>query len=185
MQMTHQNILRKLSIIVLTLLTHTACIACSCMDSVTLENALRKSNIVIKGRAIEMDTVGVFDSFIYAKNGIRVGKEKLLEKRHLRIRYKVLVDTVYKSSYLLKDTIYILTGFLGGFDCGMPLIIDMPMLISADNYIEKEIIVVKKENKIRRQLKTNVSKNIFNTSTCHYTRYFTSEIHEKLKKLSP
>ncbi len=152
------------------------------MDTPTLEKALQKSAIVIKGRVIYMDTVDVFDSFVYSKNGLRVGNDKLIEKRHLRLRFKVVVDNVYKSKNKLIDTIYIITGFVEGYDCGLPLLFDTNLLISADYYIYKEIINIKKRNKTRHQISSKVSRDTFVTSSCHYTRYFTKEIEENFKK---
>jgi hypothetical protein len=82
------------------------------------------------------------------------------------------------------DTVYILTGFIGDDDCGLPFIMNMTMLISADNKVDKEIIEVKKKNRTSRQIKSNISNDTFETSTCHYTRYFTTEISKNLKKLN-
>mgnify|MGYP003832146803 CR=1 FL=1 len=182
MRMTHQNSLSGLFVILLTFLTSATSLACSCMDTPTLENALQKSAIVIKGRALDMDTVDVFDTFVYSKKGLRVGKERLIEKRHLRLRFKVVVDNVYKGINQLPDTIYIITGFVEGFDCGLPLLFNTNLLISADNFIDKEIIDIEKKNKKKHQIRSTVSRDTFVTSSCHYTRHFTKEIGEYLKK---
>ncbi|RYY53371.1 MAG: hypothetical protein EOO05_21150 [Chitinophagaceae bacterium] len=92
--------------------------ACSCRPLGTVAEEFQKSDYVIKGRVLSVDTVTITDA-IRLKRGLRFWKPKFEYSTHQMLMAKLVVEKGYKSVRQLDDTVYVFTGMQTAA-CGYP-----------------------------------------------------------------
>jgi hypothetical protein len=152
--------------------------ACDCGPHRSVEEEFIYAQLVIKGHIIATDTVSYL-SAAYLDNGR--GRLKAMISREYFLQVTVVVDTNYKSSTQLPDTIYVLT-IQGNGSCDVYFpsysyasIPGLPkdfydFVIYGARYNYGTIVEKKQKKKMVKQVVTNYSANTFVTSSCWRTR---------------
>ena len=83
--------------------------SCTCMPVPTTEQEYNRSDIVMQGKVIGLDTVYASNTLINDKKGIRLGKHKYSVLTEKFVRVQMLVEKQFKTPTNLPDTVYILT----------------------------------------------------------------------------
>jgi hypothetical protein len=167
-------------------------IFCSCVPKPPVEDAFKYADLVVKGRIIGTDTVRMISSIVYDKKGIRVGRHKFSAREEDFVRVKFVVETNFKSTTPLPDTIYVLTS-PESTACGYPFFPyldyeNIPReiynyIIYGEKWVDKSITTYQSGKKVRGEIKKAVSSNTFATSICMRTRPIDPEELNKLNKI--
>ena len=161
---------------------------CKC-ELPSLEEEFKKSELVIVGRLLSLDTIMASNTMYRNRRGIKYGRHRYEISKSTFIRAKLLVQNNFKTSTILPDTIYVLTddtytscGFL------FPLYIDDPssdtdFIIYGDRWIDHSIVKSQKGKHIKKSIKVTPLNNTFYTDRCRLTSRLNKEKIEKLEKL--
>ncbi|HEV7779942.1 MAG TPA: hypothetical protein VGO58_01685 [Chitinophagaceae bacterium] len=172
-----------LSIILLGAGLWSKAMACDCESVRSVEQEFTDSYLVIKGHIIATDTVSYLSAAYPDQRGLRFGigkrRFKPVADREYFLRVTVVVDTNYKSSTVLPDTIYVITAREGS-GCGIyfPYYMDLPgipkgfydFVIYGSRYSYGAIVEKKQKKKTTREIITSYSANTFVTNSCRRTR---------------
>jgi hypothetical protein len=158
----------------------------------TIEQEYNRSDIVMQGKVIGLDTVYASNTLINDKKGIRLGKHKYSVLTEKFVRVQMLVERQFKTPTNLPDTVYILTPAESDA-CGFPFdswlrYSNLPdsyyhFIIYGDKWIEKKIITVKKDNRNIKQIQETLLCDTFFTSVCKRTRSFNAEEIKRLEAI--
>jgi hypothetical protein len=162
-------------------------LACECFIPTT-EEEYKRSELVMKGRMIGMDTIVSSNSLTFDRHGTRFGRHKYSLDFKTLIRVKLVVEENYKSLTTLSDTIYILSPVQ---NCGFqfppyieqlsPSIYDF--IVYGDQWIENSIEKARKGKHQINQIKMTPIANTFYSGSCRLTQYSNSEEQKKLEKI--
>lgn len=164
-------------------------IACLCSGIPTTEEAFKRSELVVTGRIVGMDTIYSANTLVADKKGLKVGKRKykLYEERFVRV--KILVEKKYKSSTILPDTIYVLTEI----GCGVhftPFFEELnsnsirhKYIVYGDKWVEKTLEKIKKRKKYVGQIKIHERNDTFYTTMCSRTQPKNDDELKRLDKI--
>lgn len=188
--MFRATIHKLIPLVILFILFRLTISACSCMDSPTTEQAYKRSDLVIQGRIVGIDTINSSNSLLYDKKGIKIGRYRYTPHIENFLRVKMIIEKSFKLIADLPDTIYVLTK-LESDACGYPFPPFVGEGVLPDSYyrfivygnkwIEKKIIRTKKGNRYVGQIKESQSSETFFTNTCSRTQHLNEK---ELKNLS-
>ncbi|NQX97079.1 MAG: hypothetical protein HRT73_04250 [Flavobacteriales bacterium] len=169
--------MKKLIITIIILISTTAIYACSCIGEVTVNEELKKSDLVIVGTVIDSQIVKFWGDTTSTKTffdmGIKQGEiDSSLSYEYWKnnnsfayfelIDFTVIVEKRFKGTRQT-DTITVRTGF-GGGDCGFNFNVGQRYLI----YAEEEHRIKYSQNKPGREKKELIG--IYRTNICWRTK---------------
>jgi hypothetical protein len=159
--------------------------ACSCvgMDKLTTENALKYSDLVIKGKIVSVTDFDYYDTVGYTLSGHKFDP---IEAGYLIRRFKLytlVVNDKYKFVTGMVDTIRIITGY-GHGDCGYNFELDKEYIVYGSTWKENTISTQRKRKKEKRIAIKTIIPNTFSTNICTMTQLANSQETEKLRRLT-
>lgn len=166
-------------------------IACSCIGSETLKEAIKSSDIVFNGTVLDIkihekfDTTGyeMYRKYVFNQDSTRQADSTLYLTKELH--YVIKITKKYKGEY--RDSIIIIhSGAIGHDDCKYKFEKGKSYLIFANNkLIWTRDIKLRKDGSVRRKGKYHKDKTKFETDACHknqiYSTKYENEILENLK----
>lgn len=162
------------------------------MPVLTTEQEYKRSDLVIQGKVIHLDTVSTSNTLMYDKKGIRLGKHKYSIVTETFVRVQMIVEKRFKKIINLPDTVYILTPAESDA-CGYPFPSwlrnpNLPnpyyqFIIYGDKWLEKKVITLRKGNRDTKQIKETLLPDTFFTSVCRRTRSFDAEEIKRLEAM--
>jgi hypothetical protein len=162
------------------------------MPMLTTEQEYKRSDLVIQGKALWLDTVYTSNTLLYDRKGIKLGKHKYSVSLEKFVRVRMLVEKQFKTPSDLPDTVYILTPAESDA-CSFPFeswlrFPNLPapyyqFIIYGDKWMEKKVITTKKGNRDIKQIKETLLPNTFFTSVCRRTRSFDTEEIKRLQAI--
>ncbi len=163
----------------------TSPLACSCRgkSKQTTATELRKVNVVIKGRVLNVSNYVECDTLARSLAGLRVDTTKLKYYEREYNLFKVAVDMKFKSPSTMPDTIYILT-CKGDGDCGFPFEIEKEYIIYGYNRVERKVVTELEGKQFRRKLVETKSLDTYNTNICSLTQLSNDKELANLKLLT-
>ena len=151
--------------------------ACSCnLDK--LDQFYQGASLVIKGKLIKVDTIEILQRN-ETYRGIKFWKKKYSFSSRKLVRAAIAVQTVYKISQFVQDTIYVITPSVE--DCGYHFVpneylafADEEYIVFASSIASKNIELIKEKN----------SDKYYYTSNCYGTRKANAQDASELQKIS-
>jgi hypothetical protein len=147
---------------------------CDCSIQPGTEQEYNRSNLVIRGKIIGIDTIYGYNTLISDHRGIRLGKHKYSLETEKLARLQMVVRKMFKSTVNVGDTVYVLTP-AGCAPLNLPPYLGiMPeqyydFIVYGDNWIENKITSVKKRNRYVKQIEQTLIPNTFLTDRCRRT----------------
>ena len=168
----------------LTMVVSTEAFPCTCIsfDEQRTEAEFKFSDLAVKGRIIAESEYTYYDTAELTLAKIRFDKKTY---SYLIRKYKVfslVIDSKFKSTTPIRDTIQILTGF-GGGDCGYQFELGKEYIVYVQSWKEKNITIQRKKRKDKRMVVETSVENKFYTDICRFTQKANSKELEKLKRL--
>lgn len=135
--------------------------ACSCEGRSKVRDEIKNSDVLFVGAILDQEN-RIIEGPPIMRASIADGKKKMLPTSHQTIRYRLLIESVYKGK-ISRDTITIISGE-GGGDCGIVFEVG-----------EKYIVYGRKRSFFGRP----IEKNAYWTDICtRTTRYDKSEVDD-------
>jgi hypothetical protein len=181
------NFKHTFAILRVIILTHlaTLTLACTCIgkDKQTTESELNFVDMAVKGKIIAVTNFDYYDTTAYSLAGLKFDPNRsgyLIRKYRL---YTFVVDTKFKATKLIGDTIQIVTGY-GGGDCGYEFDIGKDYIIYGGAWKEKTISVRHRKRKEKRRVVEQTIANKFYTDICRLTQDSNEKELANLKRLT-
>jgi hypothetical protein len=160
---------------------------CDCSIQPGTEQEYNRSNLVIQGKIIGIDTVYGSNTLISDHKGARLGKHKYSLEIEKLARLQMVVGKTFKPTVNIGDTIYVLTP-VGCAPLNLPPYLGiMPepyynFIVYGDNWIENKVTIVKKRKRYVKQIEQTLISNTFLTDRCRRTDITTDAELTKLEK---
>lgn len=187
LQSMTRNFKHTCSIITFLILTHltTATFACTCIgkDKQTTENELNFVDLAVKGNIIAVANFDYYDTPSYSSAGLKYDP---IQSGYLIRKYKVftlVVDSKFKATKSISDTVQIVTGY-GGGDCGYEFEIGKDYIIYAETWKEKTVCFRHRKRKDKKRVIETAIANKFYTDICRLTQGSNQKELTNLKRLT-
>jgi hypothetical protein len=147
---------------------------CDCSIPRGTEQEYNRSNLVIQGKIIGIDTIYGSNTLISDHKGAKLGRHKYSLEIEKLARLQMVVGKSFKSTVNVGDTIYVLTP-AGCAPVNLPPYLGiMPeqyynFIVYGDKWIENKVTMVKKRKRYIKQIEQKLISNTFLTDRCRRT----------------